>query len=198
MTIAMSRAIPTPVSVTAVRPHPLPSDRMSLRHDKPLALALLLLATTALDARPANACSPVYNGQTTITASDTPECLSIVGQDFYDDGMGSSTITVSNGCDEPVQVECVSDPNGICSPIEVPAGSVSQMTVLMSGGVVQWTIADESGQATYAVSGDWGGGCPAGPFGCATANRPGKVGSAWLVGLLAAIVGSRRRRQKSV
>ena len=161
---------------------------------KSAAPVLFALAALALPPRTADACSPIYSGQTAVTESDTPECLTISGQDFYDDGMATALLTVSNGCDELVLIECVTDPNSVCTPTEVGAGLVSQVAVPTAGGTVQWTLADESGQTSYSVDGDWGGCGPLGPFGCsASRTRTDGVSLLALLGLL----GLRKRARRS-
>ncbi|MFT6396779.1 MAG: hypothetical protein ACJAYU_001522 [Bradymonadia bacterium] len=136
---------------------------------RPTTLLFIFAASSTLLLVPAtaDACSPIYFGDSEITEDDTPECLTISGMEFFDDGWEVGAIAVQNDCDQPASFDCIGDGRE-CGPIEVSAGQGLELRVPSGTTTLQWTIVDESGLVSFRLDGEWGD-C-GGRNGCAMAQ----------------------------
>ena len=131
-------------------------------------------------------CSAVYSSQTTVAASDAPDCLAIVGADYSGFSPGAAA-RITNGCDHAAIIDCtVPQSDGLCEPLELAPGE--QGTFTFVGRTISWYLSEEEqGEAQMDFTGDWSD-C-GGAVACAHTPGAPRGGSA-PVGALLVVMGA--------
>lgn len=126
----------------------------------------------------AAACSPAYQHETAITASDAPECLRVEGL-FTDYDVDQPQIVAINECDVPVELSCPSD-EGQCfregGDFTLQPGERQVLSFYaFTGRSMAWSTEDGTGTIEYEIVDTYTDGCN---FGCQAG--PGERPTGWL------------------